>query len=349
MTDDLERAEANFDVEAFVARHHGHKESPSPHSHEYLLTCVCGSERLRWRHEPDVKIAWVCWGCGKSGALVELVMLLEDVDRFNAIRLIVEGYHGGDAPTELRGDLQVRPSAKTDLSVLPRVPDAPGVELIQWRQDHAAAIHYLMQARGLSWEAIQAYRLGFGRFGRLRGYVVFPVFMDGGQVYWQGRASWDPPDGLSSDQRKAWSKATGYRKTLNPANRDGAAPASEVLFNHDRARASPHVVITEGPIDAMKVGPHAVALLGKASSPAKVERLLRMPAQRYTIYLDRGEEERAKAEELADLLSDFAPCFIAEPPPGCDPGKLTPSQNEAVIKQARAFKTRGLVSNLRMR
>lgn len=348
MIDELDRAQAAFDAGRFVARHGGHKESPNQHSHEYLLTCACGSDRLRWRHEPGVKLAWVCWGCGASGGLVELVMLLERVDRMTAIGIIVDGYHGGDAPTELRDDLRIAAPSQVDLTLLPRIEPPKGFELVAWRQDHAFAVNYMLQARGVPWGAVQAYRIGCARYGRLKGYVVFPCFMDGGLVYWQGRATWDPPAHLNRDQRKAWEKATGYRKTLNPLNSEKNAGASEVLFNYDQARVQPHVVVVEGPVDAMKVGPHAVALLGKGTE-TKIERLLRMFAQRYTVYLDRGEEEREKAEKIAEQLSDFAPTFIAEPPEGHDPGSLTPTQNEVVIKQARAFKTRGLVSSLRAR
>lgn len=349
MIDALDRAIAAFDAQAFVDRHGGYKESRNPHSREYLLPCACGSDRLRWRHEPGVKLAWKCWGCGKSGATVELVMLLERTDRMSAIGIIVDGYVGGDAPTELRAELAVRAPAKTELTRLPKIHPPRGFELVAYQQEHAFAVNYLLGSRGIDWGAVQTYRLGCALHGRLKGYVVFPCFMDGGLVYWQARATWDPPAHLNRDQRKAWEKATGYRKTLNPLNREQAAAASEVLFNYDQARVQPHVVICEGPVDAMKVGPHAVALLGKAPTEVKVERLLRMFAQRYTVYLDRGDEERAKAEQLAEQLSDFAPTFIAEPPEGYDPGKLTLEQNAAVISEARAFKARGLVSNLRVR
>ena len=171
--------------------------------------------------------------------------------------------------------------------------------------------------------------------------------MDGGLVYYQGRATWEP-EGATAEERKRWVKLTNYRKTLNPINRDGQAHAEDVLFNYDRAKPEPHVVICEGPIDAMKVGPHAVALLGKKASPAKIERLLRMHATRYTIYLDRGDEERAAARSLGKELSAFAPTFLAEPPPGYDPGNLNPTQNAQVIAQARPLRSEALRSDLRI-
>ncbi len=353
MSERLHRALRAFDAAAFAERHGGYKESRNPLSKEYLVPCpFCRSDRLRWRHDPPAKMAWICWGpgCHRSGDTIELVMALERLERIDAIGYIVDGYVGGDAPTELRELAQVAVPSRVVLERLPVIPHPQGFELLDWRAPaHAPAFAYLIGERGLTHEQIVHYRIGYARAGRLARYVVFPVHMDGGLVYWQARATWDPPKGLSRDQRKAWEKATAYRKTLNPLNEEQRAGASEVLFNYDGARVAEHVVVCEGPIDAIKVGTHAVALFGKVASPTKVERLLRMAARRYTVYLDPGEEERERALALCEQLSDFAPTFVTQPPPGCDPGKLTPAQNAAIIAAAPPYKPTGLKSNLRVR
>ena len=347
MIEDLERALRSFDANAFADRHGGYKESRSSRSHEWLIPCPwCGSDRLRWRHQPGVKMAWVCWGCGRTGETLDLVQGLERCDRAGAIGYVLDGYVGGDAPVAL--DLVASMptvSHRPDLEVLPRVPYPRGYEAIDVTSPvHFEARRYL-HGRGVTDEMIAAYRIGTSRSGWLKGYVIFPCFMDGGLVYWQGRATWDPPN-TDKERRRVWVKQTNYRKTLNPYGEEAGAGASFVLFNFDRARAERHVVVCEGPIDAVKVGLHAVALLGKVPSPTKVERLLRMSASRYTVYLDRGEEERAKALELARQLHDFAPTFIATPPPGYDPGKLSVAQNAAVIAQAEPYRPAGLRSRL---
>jgi hypothetical protein len=213
---------------------------------------------------------------------------------------------------------------------LPQIPWPAGVDLLALSSLHVLAWEYL-RTRGLSPELLDGWRVGWGRNGWLDRYLVFPVYMDGGLVYWQGRAAWDPDVGEE-----------GYRKTLNPRSVGGYATAQDVLFNYDRARTAQHVVICEGPIDAIKVGEHAVALFGKVSSAQKVTRLQRMRALRYTVYLDRGKEERAYAEQLAAELSAFAPTYIATPPQGYDPGALTRAQNAYVIAHAEPFRGRQL-------
>lgn len=203
------------------------------------------------------------------------------------------------------------------------MPWPSGVDVLADTPLHAPAWDYLRK-RGLGPELLRDWRLGWGRMGWLREYILFPVLMDGGLVYWQGRFAGD------------WREAR-VPKTRNPRSVEGYATAQDVLFNYDRAKAASHLVICEGPIDALKIGPHAVALFGKVASPSKVARLLRCRALRYTVYLDAGEEEREHAERLAAQLSGFAPTHIATPPPGYDPGALTIEQNAHVLEHAPRY------------
>ena len=336
----LARALSGFDAASFVKRHRGYKESRSPLSHEYLLTCpTCSSDRLRWRHDPKGRQTWICWGCRRSGDSLGLIQLMESCDLAAAIAHVLDGYIGGDAPQQLHGVVTKQQTTVTKL-----MPWPAGVELLT--PMHAQAWAYVAN-RGITPEQVREYRIGVGRTGKLSGYIVFPVFMDGGLVYWQGRASWDPPANLDSTARKVWIHETHYRKTLNPTAEANFATAADVLFNWDRARTSTHVVICEGPIDAIKVGLYAVALFGKAWSPAKLQRLLRMPAKRYTVYLDRGKEERESALALAGALASYAPTFLATPPDGYDAGSLTCEQNAQIIQMAEPFQGRQLIGGLK--
>lgn len=341
------RALQAFDAASFAKKHGGYKESASKHSHEYLLPCpACGSDRCRWRHgrnerEGTFGAKWVCWGCGRSGNTIELIAALEKIDLSAAIDLVLDGYVGGDPITQLV-PVQTRP-AKQRVERMPTIPWPTGVDQIANTPMHMPAIEYLAR-RGVDLATAQEWRLGIGRFGRLDKYVVFPVYMDGGLVYWQGRATYDPPPpppGLDPVQSKAWTKAwvreQHYQKSRNPIDLGSHASASEAILNHDRAKMSPHVVICEGPFDALKVGPHAVALLGKVAQQAKIERLLRMRAARYTVYLDRGVEERSRAEKLASELMHYAPTFIATPPEGYDAGALSAEQNAWIIDRAERY------------
>jgi len=319
------RAVERFDAQTFIARHGGRKESRSAQSHEYLLDCrACGSSRLRWNAQ---KAAWICWGCKRSGTTVELVAEFEGVTLRAAEELICDSYVGGDMPTHL---VAVEPPKVRAVRRLPTI----SLPAVIAAEQHPQVRNYLRH-RNVDPAMSQAYGLCGGIEGATRGYVIFPVRMDGALVYWQGRASWDPPF-ADAEQNKQWVKSTRYRKTLNPRADDAGqnATAGEVLFNYDFARTAPHVVIVEGPFDAMQVGPHAVALLGQGTG-AKLARLRAMGATRYTVYLDRDAEDAAR--RLAGELAALAPTYLATPPPGHDPGSLDPARNAAVIAAAPRY------------
>lgn len=344
---EFDRALAQFDAKSFCDRHRGHKESRSERSKEWLLTCRCGSERLRWHHNPPKKSTWICWGCGRTGDTVALISWLEGISSEQAVERVLDGYVGGDAPTHLGDAIQIRRPHEA-VRVLPTIELPRGFTPLH--QGHHLACEYLI-GRGVDPALVAQRGAGFVASGYLKNYLIFPCYMGGSVVYWQGRACWDPPRGVSPEQRKAWVKSTRYRKTMNPSrDSDEQAGASEILLGYDGAYGHEHVVVVEGPLDATQVGLHAVAMLGKKPSVEKIDRLCRMPARIVTIYLDRGVEEQQYAKELGDELSAFMDVRVAVPPEGYDPGKLTPQQNAAVIQQAVSFHTvSGLQSGLTIR
>lgn len=340
LPDALSRALGAFDAGAFVKRHGGYKESLSHASHEYLLPCPCGSSRLRWN---AAKGTWICWGhpahdlAGRSGDTLRLICVMEGIEEIDAIGIVLDGYVGGDSNiAALRGGLVA--VVKQGVRRLPQIQWPSGVDRLTDPScaPHRAAWEYLA-ARGVGEAAVRLYGLGYGRAGKLDGYVIFPVHMDHALVFWQGRKVWDPPSDLTGEARKAWVTRTGYKKTLNPVSIGHLATGGEVLFGYDLARVHETIVICEGPVDAVKVGPHAVALLGKTAQAVKVERLRRTAARAFIIYLDRGTEESASAIRLARELAPFAHVSIACPPEGHDAGSLTMEQNAEVLRAAVPF------------
>lgn len=350
MSEDLRRVLKAFDARSFCMKHRGHKESMSARSHEYLFRCpICSGSNLRWNPtKQDFAGGFICWGCYRQGNTIALVALFERIDVEDAEEFVRKAYVGGDASLFLSDTAKMPEVASFALTRLPT---------IRWPAHAVPAVYHPMcraylHGRGIDDATIMSWGLHAGVQGRERNYVLFPVVMDGGLVYWQGRASWNPPEYLGREERKAWEKDTFYRKSLNPVNAAEGVPqatASDVLFNFDRARASWHVVICEGPVDAIRVGPHAVALLGKGSD-TKIARLRMMRAQRYTVYLDRGharDNAQAKAQQIASSLSGWAEVFMATAPEGHDAGSLTPEQNAWVLGQAVPYaSTGGLKSTL---
>ena len=84
--------------------------------------------------------------------------------------------------------------------------------------------------------------------------LYIPIVCNGEFVGWQAR--W-PSDPVPSGALKYYSM-TGMKR-------------NQMLYNYDRARQYPFVVICEGPSDVWSFGPEAVALLGKSMSPQQAE------------------------------------------------------------------------------
>lgn len=333
-TDRLERAIVAFQMAPFARAVGGRKESPSPLSHEWLFTCPhCGSSRLRFNAQ---KRAGVCWSCRKGFETFSLVRDILKLDEFGAVEWFVSRYVGGDSSAaSLSSALTPMEAPKPAVRRLAQIKWPEGAEILTAPcAPHARAWDYLTR-RSIDVHMVREFGLAYGRSGRVRERIVFPCRMDGTLVYWQARATWDPPPHLEGAELREWKEKTGYIKSINPIVNGALDPqAHEVLFNYERASVEPHVVICEGPVDAIKVGVHAIALLGKVAGPVKLERLKRSRAKRFTIYLDNGTEERASAINIAKELSAMAEVRICTPPPGYDAGALDRATNAAIVGAA---------------
>ena len=98
----------------------------------------------------------------------------------------------------------------------------------------------------------QQYRVGYimeakPRFHRLTGRIMIPIFHEGKLAGWQVRYVGTPPEGSSIPKYY-----TGP-----------GTPRGRLLYNYDLARRQDFACVVEGPTDAWRFGPEAVAVLGK--------------------------------------------------------------------------------------
>lgn len=179
-------------------------------------------------------------------------------DAADAVREVI---HGQDAaePGELH-QIEV-PSDMLDLRQDARNPMAKH------------ALTYLTN-RGITAAQIERHQIGYCTSGRYAGYLVFPVWQNGTQVYFTTRYA---------------GKATDGRKSNNPPKADGFHGKSTCLLNHDGVVGKKLVAIVEGPFDMMAWGTRAVALMGKDASDAQIaliEGLARQGTKEFVVSLD---------------------------------------------------------------
>lgn len=187
-----------------------------------------------------------------------------------------------------------------------------------------AALRYLLDRRGLDRGTIRAAGLGFGAAGsEWYGYCLFPVHtsMRGGKLlYYSGRAYL--PD-ITLPQK-------------NPGNRVFPVDAGEVLYGQERAPLLGMGVLCEAPLDALKVGPFALASYGKKLSDEQVELLRNLGLRKLVFLYDAEPEAQQYAWEQAARLFDAFPggTFVAVPE-GPDPGACSPDSNRRAVLRAR--------------
>ncbi len=78
--------------------------------------------------------------------------------------------------------------------------------------------------------------------------------------------------------------------------------SKDLLFGEDMCRHA--VLVTEGPLDAMAIGPGAVATLGMKVSKKQITRIARFPVR--CLVFDHEDEAQQRAKKLCEDLSVFA-------------------------------------------
>lgn len=142
-------------------------------------------------------------------------------------------------------------------------------------------------------EAADDYRMAQGR-------IIIPIFVDGELGGWQARLVGDP-------QHK------GIPKYFSMPH----MKKTRLLYNFDRARKHPCVVLCEGPTDVWSFGPEAVALFGKTISDYQLGLIV---ANWKTVYVCLDGEAIKESQEVFNKLANKVDKGLVQLPIHADPG-----------------------------
>jgi hypothetical protein len=126
---------------------------------------------------------------------------------------------------------------------------------------------------------------GLGLAGKFSWRLYIPVVLDGRVVSWTTRA-------ISDDCAVRYVSASPDREEVSHKT---------LLFGEDFCRDT--VIVCEGPMDAMRIGPGSVATFGVNVSPDQVERISRYPAR--VVLFDSEVKAQRAAKRLVRNLSGF--------------------------------------------
>ena len=184
----------------------------------------------------------------------------------------------------------VLPGEIDTASLTPAVMPGTVWPITQFGPGHKAW-DYLFVRRRYTVQMAEAYEIGYcveahPDYRMAGGRLIFPIKMHGTLVGWQARC----PDELD------W-KAVGFPKYYS---RPGMK-RNLLLYNYDRAKHMPFVVVTEGPTDVHRLGDVGVGVLGKTIALRQKELLASTWAGKPILLMfdpEAAEEMRGEADEL---------------------------------------------------
>ncbi len=267
---------------------------------EWIGQCpVCSKEKLCVNVLKRTWHCWVCQGAGSTqrqfgrGGLLALFGWLFQWTPQQAAAHVLEKSGRAYEVHHVDGKLKTTQQRREEVAVI-EVPPPVGWEPIY------APLPYLIE-RGITMDDVASFGLLHTTSGPLAHRLVFPVWNGGRLVYWQARAMWSVSE-----------QPTGrYIKVLNPPRAVAPHGAGAVLYNLDTARHYPRVAIVEGPIDAVRTGPDAVATLGKHLTERQLGLLLQAGVRAVDLMWDGPSptEPEGAWPEMAATVPRLAPHF----------------------------------------
>jgi hypothetical protein len=283
------------------AKHVGHGEWEFPTCH------WCGGTKCS-RFNVD-KLIGVCYKCPRPIRLKELLRDIAgdpsiDLKQFVEDHIADERRQIGFEEAILEGLYGQDTARATHLHTVELPAEYRSLDIGKSSVIGKRAVKYL---HGRGFNIHQLTRMGFGYCadGPYDGRIIIPFYENGELVYWQARDF----TGLADPKEKI----------KNPTG--GSHGKSDVLFNYDRVRMLPHVVMVESWGSALATGAMAFAINGKSMSEVQMYKILAMNAESVVIFLDSGTQP--ESWHIAKTLSAHGKSvFVANLLEG-DPNEVT--------------------------
>jgi len=307
-------------------------------SKSFIFTCpLCGGKEKLYIRKRDGRFA--CWKCreteGFQGA-PEYAFAEILGTPIAVIRKALYGYNGDRVVSSINLPFKDFLDDDDDLvevaqeEVIPQAVFPYHCITLDYK-GAKRGVDYL-ESRGIPLEVAQRYQI---RYSPEKEAIVFPIMVNQVLVGWQYRTIGKTEELLEDNtivsRPKAWS-STGI-------------PRDRVFMFQDNLIASPHAVLCEGPIDAIKtdlVG-GGVCAMGKAVTQAQVNRILRSGVRKVYVALDPDafmelDPLLAKFQDAVEVLRVTIPAVGPKP----DLGALTFEEAKKCILEAKPLKRNGL-------
>lgn len=315
------------------------KEHPADGHLEVSICCYdpeCNEgepdrEFKMWVNED--KGTYICYRCGERGSIVRLIMKVAACAFENAIRILKGKIQDGDLNFMI-----FKLHDREDDIVLDHEEEISAREIeLPYSYEPINKPHPYLTKRGVPWEIAKALGWGISKTGYTADRLIVPTFQENRLVFWQARDILD-------ELHEHWGDKKFYRKVLNPKG----VSARHVLYNYDNAKEYSTIIITEGFMDATKVGLNAVSTNGTNVHARQVELLRETKAETVILlwdidsYMGKKDKKTGKmgvppAIKAGRILRDFFRVKHAILPDNKDPGDydLGSEELKKIIENAK--------------
>lgn len=244
---------------------------------------------------------FICFSCGESGSLIDMVMRITNRNYFEATRLINSKKNNIDIEQAVNQEIdKPTDNPEFDMDLINRLHN-------DLKNSDRAKQYFL--SRNINKESMQEFLLGYSP---KQDMVIVPVFDEFSKCLgFVGR----------SVEGKAFKNSTGL-------------PKSKVLFNLNKSKRGP-VIVVESSFDAIRlhqVGFKAVATLGATVSRYQIS-LLQKYATSIIICPDKDDAGVKMIEKITNNISNKS-IEVINLKTGKDVGDLNDSEIESMFRNA---------------
>ncbi len=290
---------------------------------DYRFCCpFCEDSKYRlYVSNKEGKSNWYhCFHCGASGQPIKFTMQYLHVGYKEAIDTlavydytpdaVVHSFHIDptlSAEEQLLSFISQMDSVKSEEEddskeqyVCPLLPSGYVPLANNMQQPEAQPFISYLYNRGFTYEDIVTHGIGYvlscyvpinaEKNILIQNHVVFLTFNDYGEViYWNTRAISDNP----------------VIKSVNAPVGENTYSKGTVVFNLNRAKKEPVIVITEGVPDAITLRPYGIATFGKAVTDEQIHLITKDLNEHQKLYIMLDEDAKKVAMELAQRILPY--------------------------------------------
>lgn len=278
------------------------------------------------------KDLWNCFKCGERGNPVSFVMKYYQVGFQDALD-ILEGYDYNLDKNYIPRDetltdeeylllvLTTKPKPEEEKEeihyVPPMLPQGYKRLIDNLYNPEALPFFAYLNRRGFTMEDVYTHNIGYvtsswvptesGKTVHLENHLVFLTHGENGEyLYWNTRAIGE-----------------SFVKSINAPSKENEYSKKNTVFNLNRAKRTPYIVINEGVPDALTIGESGVGTFGKQVTDQQVDLILKdlHPEQKIFILLDNDAKEQIKKLGKR-LYARHENTFFVDNPTGKDANDL---------------------------